>query len=43
MTIASTPLHVGRTTVVVATDITRGDGKLVIRTAQTQAVVPPRP
>lgn len=38
MTITSTPLHVGRTTIVVQTDITRDDGKPVTRTTQTQAV-----
>lgn len=39
ITITSTPLHVGRTTIVIVTDITRGDGKLVSRTTQTQAVL----
>ena len=39
----ATPVHVGRTTIVVQTDITRaGDGKLVTRTTQTQAVIGPR-
>ena len=38
--ITSTPLHVGRTTIVVQTDITREDGKPVTRTTQTQAVIP---
>lgn len=38
-TIRSTPVHVGRTTIVVQTDVTRADGKLVIRTTQTQAVI----
>jgi len=37
--IESTPIHVGRTTIVVQTDIKRPDGKLVSRTIQTQAVV----
>ena len=37
--IESTPIHVGRTTIVVQTDITRPDGKLVTRTIQTQAVI----
>jgi len=41
VTISSTPLHVGRTTIVVVTDITRADGKLVTRTTQTQAVLGP--
>jgi len=40
VTITATPLHVGRTTVVVVTDVTREDGKLVARTTQTQAVLP---
>lgn len=40
VTITSVPLHVGRTTIVVQTDITRQDGKAVTRTTQTQAVVP---
>jgi uncharacterized protein (TIGR00369 family) len=33
------PLHVGRRTIVVQTDITRGDGKRVAQTTQTQAVL----
>lgn len=37
--IESTPIHVGRTTIVVQTDIKRPDGKLVTRTIQTQAVI----
>jgi len=37
--IESTPIHVGRTTIVIQTDITRTDGKLVSRTIQTQAVI----
>jgi len=37
--ITSTPIHVGRTTIVVQTDITRADGKLATRTIQTQAVL----
>lgn len=40
ITITATPLHVGRTTIVVVTDITRADGKVVTRTTQTQAVLP---
>ena len=40
-TVTATPVHVGRTTIVVQTDITRGDGKLVTRTTQTQAVLHP--
>lgn len=42
LTAVSTPIHVGRTTIVVQTDITRPDGKLVTRTTQTQAVLAPR-
>ena len=41
VTITATPLHVGRTTIVVQTDVTRADGKRVTRTTQTQAVLPP--
>lgn len=37
--VTAEPLHVGRTTIVVVTDITRADGKLVTRTTQTQAVL----
>ena len=37
--ITSEPIHVGRTTIVVQTDITRDDGKLVSRTTQTQVVL----
>ncbi len=40
--VVATPVHVGRTTIVVQTDITRPDGKLVTRTTQTQAVLQPR-
>ncbi len=40
--VVATPVHVGRTTIVVQTDITRAtDGKLVTRTTQTQAVIGP--
>lgn len=39
VTLTATPLHVGRTTIVVQTDVTRPDGKLVTRTTQTQAVL----
>jgi uncharacterized protein (TIGR00369 family) len=39
VTVRSTPLHVGRTTIVVQTDIVRTDGKPVTRTTQTQAVI----
>lgn len=37
--IVSTPLHAGRRTIVVQTDLTRPDGKLVARVTQTQAVL----
>ena len=33
------PVHVGRRTIVVQTDISRDDGKLLTRTTQTQAVL----
>jgi len=35
----SEAIHVGRTTIVVQTDIRRDDGKLISRTIQTQAVL----
>ena len=38
--IEASPVHVGRTTIVIQTDITRVDGKLVSRTTQTQSVIP---
>ncbi len=38
----STPLHAGSTTIVVETEVRRGDGRLVIKTTQTQAVLRPR-
>jgi len=34
------PLHVGRTTIVVETDVLDADGRRVARTTQTQAVLP---
>lgn len=40
VTITATPVHAGRTTIVIQTDVTKGDGKLVTRTTQTQAVLP---
>ncbi|MGD9705194.1 MAG: PaaI family thioesterase [Acidimicrobiia bacterium] len=40
VTVRSSPVHVGRTTIVVQTDVTRADGALVTRTTQTQAVLP---
>jgi uncharacterized protein (TIGR00369 family) len=39
ITVTSVPLHVGRTTIVVQTDVTRDDGRPVTRTTQTQAVL----
>ena len=37
------PLHVGRTTVVVQTDLFDGQGRRVAQVTQTQAVLAPRP
>ena len=37
----SRPLHVGRTTIVVQTDLVDGGGRLVGQTTQTQAVIAP--
>ncbi|HEY3686965.1 MAG TPA: PaaI family thioesterase [Streptosporangiaceae bacterium] len=37
------PLHAGRTTIVVQTDVRDDDGRLVAQTTQTQAVLGPRP
>lgn len=39
VTATSLPLHVGRTTIVVQTDLTGDNGKLVARVTQTQAVL----
>jgi len=39
VTAVSTPLHVGRTTIVVQTDLTDDRGKQVARVTQTQAVL----
>jgi uncharacterized protein (TIGR00369 family) len=39
VTAVSTPLHVGRTTIAVQTEVRNGDGKLVSLTIQTQAVL----
>ena len=36
----TTPLHIGRTTIVMQTNITRGDGRLAAITTQTQIVLP---
>lgn len=38
----ATPLHVGRTTIVVQTDLRDADGKRVALVTQTQAVLPAR-
>lgn len=38
---AATPVHTGRTVIVVQTDASNEEGKLVSRTTQTQAVVGP--
>jgi uncharacterized protein (TIGR00369 family) len=37
--LTATPIHVGRSTIVVQTDLHRTDGQLVSRTIQTQAVI----
>ncbi|MBV8927693.1 MAG: PaaI family thioesterase [Mycobacteriaceae bacterium] len=42
VTATCTPLHVGRTTIVVQTDLTDDRGKLVAQVTQTQAVLAPR-
>lgn len=39
VTARSVPVHVGRSTIVVQTDVCRDDGELVVRTTQTQAVL----
>jgi uncharacterized protein (TIGR00369 family) len=39
VTAASTPLHVGRTTIVVQTNLTDDRGKLIAQVTQTQAVL----
>ena len=36
------PLHVGRTVIVVDTELRDADGRMVARTTQTQAVTPTR-
>src|SRR5262249_57591505 len=38
-----TPLHSGRSTIVLQTDITRGDGRLAAMVIQTQIVLPVKP
>lgn len=42
MEFSATPVHIGRTIVVVQTDIVDERGKLVSRSTQTQAVIAPR-
>lgn len=42
VTATSLPLHVGRTTIVVQTDLTGDNGKPVARVTQTQAVLAPK-
>jgi uncharacterized protein (TIGR00369 family) len=42
VTAEATPLHRGSTTIVVETELRTGDGKLVAKTTQTQAVLRPR-
>ena len=41
VTATARPLHAGRTTVVVDTELRDDEGRLVSRTTQTQAVLPP--
>lgn len=38
VTFNATPIHVGRSLILVQTDATRDDGKLVARTSQTQTI-----
>jgi uncharacterized protein (TIGR00369 family) len=42
VTATARPLHVGRTVIVVDTELHDDDGRLVARTTQTQAVLQPR-
>lgn len=39
VTVAAVPVHVGRSTIVVQTDVTDREGRLVSRSLQTQAVL----
>jgi len=39
LTATSTPLHAGRSTVVVETELRDGSGRLIAKTTQTQAVI----
>ena len=43
LTVTATPVHIGRSTIVVQTDIADGDERLVSRTIQTQTISPPTP
>lgn len=43
VTATSVPLHVGRTTIVVQTDLSDEHGTSVARITQTQAVLAPKP
>jgi 1,4-dihydroxy-2-naphthoyl-CoA hydrolase len=43
VTSTTRPLHKGRTTIVIETEITRADGRLVAKVTQTQAFHYPRP
>lgn len=42
LTAVSVPLHIGRTTVVIETELRTDDGRLVAKTTQTQSVLLPR-
>jgi uncharacterized protein (TIGR00369 family) len=42
VTATARPLHVGRTTIVVETELRRDDGRLVAKVTQTQTVLLPR-
>jgi 1,4-dihydroxy-2-naphthoyl-CoA hydrolase len=42
LTATSVPLHTGRTTIVVETELRTDDGRLVAKTTQTQSVILPR-
>jgi len=43
LSVTSTPVHIGRTTIVVQTDIVDEEGRLVTRTTQTQTIALPVP
>lgn len=43
VTATARPLHVGRTTIVVETELRRDDSRLVAKVTQTQTVLMPRP